>query len=54
MKAGKTETVKLTLTPKSFEFFDPETNSMRTKSGDYELFIGNSSLTENSLKIHID
>ena len=54
VKAGKTETVKLTLTPKSFEFFDPETNTIRTKSGDYELFIGNSSLAENSLKIHID
>ena len=54
VKAGKTETVKLTLTPKSFEFFDLETNTMRTKSGDYELFIGNSSLAENSLKIHID
>ena len=43
VKAGQTKTVTLELTPKSFEFFDPETNTMRTKSGKYELFIGTSS-----------
>ena len=53
VKAGKTETVKLTLTRKSFEFFDPETNTMRTKPGKYELFIGNSSLTENRLEMMV-
>ena len=51
VKAGKTETVKLMLTPKSFEFFDPESNTMRTKPGKYELLIGNSSLAENSLEV---
>ena len=43
VKAGQKKTVTLELTPKSFEFFDPETNTMRTKSGKYELFIGTSS-----------
>ncbi len=43
VKAGQTKTVKLELTPKSFEFFDPETNTMRTKSGKYEILIGTSS-----------
>ena len=43
VKAGQTKTVTLELTPKSFEFFDPETNTMRVKSGKYELFIGTSS-----------
>ena len=50
VKAAKTETVSLTLTRKSFEFFDPETNTMRTKPGKYEIFIGNSSRTENRLE----
>jgi beta-glucosidase len=43
VKAGQTKTVTLELTPKSFEFFDPDTNTMRTKSGKYELLIGTSS-----------
>ena len=43
VKAGQTKIVTLELTPKSFEFFDPETNTMRTKSGKYELLIGTSS-----------
>ena len=43
VKAGQKKTVTLELTPKSFEFFDPETNTMRVKSGKYELFIGTSS-----------
>ena len=41
--AGKTVVATLKLTPKSFEFFDPETNTMRTKSGAYEILYGNSS-----------
>jgi len=46
LKAGQTQTVTLTLSPRSFEFWDPETNTMRTKPGDYELLIGNSSRDE--------
>ena len=44
VKAGQTETVTLHLTPKSFEFWDPSTNTMRTKAGSYEVLYGNSSL----------
>ena len=46
VKAGQTVMATLTLTPKSFEFFDTETNTMRTKSGNYQLFYGNSSRSE--------
>ena len=43
VKAGQTKTVTLELTPKSFEFWDSETNTMRIKPGEYELLYGNSS-----------
>jgi len=43
VKAGQTATVALKLDKKSFEFWDAETNTMRTKAGQYELFYGNSS-----------
>ncbi len=43
VKAGQTAVAKLTLTPRSFEFFDPQTNTMRVKSGNFELYYGNSS-----------
>ena len=43
VKAGQTVRAELTLTPKSFELFDTETNTMRIKSGEYEILYGNSS-----------
>lgn len=43
VKAGQTVKATLELTPQAFEFFDPETNTMRIKAGDYQLFYGNSS-----------
>ncbi|MBQ8988550.1 MAG: glycoside hydrolase family 3 C-terminal domain-containing protein, partial [Prevotella sp.] len=43
VKAGQTVTATLALTSKSFEFWDPETNTMRTKPGTYEVLYGNSS-----------
>ena len=43
VKAGQTVTATLPLTPKSFEFWDAETNTMRTKPGQYEILYGNSS-----------
>ncbi len=46
VKAGKTSQASLVLTPKSFEFFDTETNTMRTKPGNYQIFYGNSSRPE--------
>ena len=43
VKAGQTATASLSLDKKSFEFWDPETNTMHVKPGKYELLIGTSS-----------
>ena len=43
VKAGQTAQAVLRLTRDSFEFFDPETNTMRVKPGTYELLYGTSS-----------
>ena len=43
LKAGQTQTVTLPLTRNSFEFWDPETNTMRVKPGQYEILVGTSS-----------
>ena len=53
VKAGQTATATLTLTPKSFEFWDAETNTMRTKSGQYELLYGTSSQDQDLKKMTI-
>ncbi len=50
VKAGQTATATIQLNPKSFEFWDAATNTMRTKPGQYELLYGNSSL-DKDLKI---
>ena len=43
VKAGQTGTATICLTKKSFECFDSETNTMRTKPGTYQILYGNSS-----------
>jgi beta-glucosidase len=43
VKAGQKTTATIELTPKSFEFWDAESNTMRTKPGRYEILYGNSS-----------
>ena len=43
VKAGQSATATIELKPESFEFWDAETNTMRTKSGTYEILYGNSS-----------
>ena len=43
MKTGAMEQVKINLPPKTFEFFDPQTNAMSIKSGKYELLYGGTS-----------
>ena len=43
VKAGQTVEAQLTLSAKSFEFFDPLTNTVHEKKGQFELFYGNSS-----------
>jgi beta-glucosidase len=43
VKAGQTVTAELKFDRKSFEFWDPETNTMRVKPGKYEILVGTSS-----------
>ena len=43
LKPGEEKTVNITLTPQSFEFYDPSIYSMRIKPGDYEIYYGDSS-----------
>ena len=43
VKAGQTVTARLPLTPQSFEFFDPETNTVHQKQGNFEVLYGTSS-----------
>ena len=43
VKAGQKATATIALTPKSFEFWDAESNTMRTKPGRYEILYGSSS-----------
>jgi len=43
VKAGATQSVKINLPPTTFEFFDPQTNTMAIKSGKYEILYGGSS-----------
>ena len=43
VKAGQTVNAKLTFERNSFEFWDPETNTMRVKPGKYEILVGTSS-----------
>ena len=43
VKAGATEQVKINLPPTTFEFFDPNTNTMTVKPGKYEVLYGGSS-----------
>ena len=43
LKAGQSQTITLPLTRSSFEFWDPETNTMRVKPGQYEILVGTSS-----------
>ena len=53
LKAGETANVKLELTPKSFEFFDVETNAVNSKTGDFEILYGNSSLDKDLKRLSL-
>lgn len=54
VKSGKTETASFELTPKSFEWFDEDSNTIRTKSGKYELLYGTSSAIGSLHSINIE
>ena len=55
LKIGESRTVSIELSPSTFEFFDPSTNTMCITSGKYEITYGNSSNVqlENKLSITI-
>jgi beta-glucosidase len=53
VKAGETVTADLKLTDRSFEFWDPETNTMRVKAGKYEILVGTSSQDKDCRKLSI-
>ena len=50
LNPGQTQTIAIPLSRQSFEFWDPETNTMRVKPGQYEILIGNSSQDNNMKK----
>ena len=54
LSAGQTVNTKLTLDRKGFEFWDPETNTMRVKPGKYEILVGNSSADKDLKKLTIE
>ncbi len=54
VKAGQTAEAHLTLTPQSFEFFDPQTNTMRVKKGQFELYYGDSSQDRDLKKMMVN
>ncbi len=43
LNPGQSQTVAIPLSRQSFEFWDAETNTMRVKPGQYEVFVGTSS-----------
>ena len=53
LNPGETKSVDINLDRKSFEFWDPETNTMRTKPGQYEILYGNSSQDKDLKKLTV-
>ena len=53
VKAGQTAKVTLELTPRSFEFFDPETNTVHAKEGNFEILYGTSSQDQDLKKLSL-
>ena len=53
VKAGQTVNAQLELTPKSFEFFDPEKNTVHQKNGQFEIFYGTSSQDKDLKKLSL-
>ena len=52
--AGRTNTAEITLNRKSFEWFDEETNTVKTKPGTYEVLYGNSSAPEALQRVSVE
>ena len=53
LNPGETKNIDIKLDKKSFEFWDAETNTMRSKSGSYELLYGNSSQDKDLKKMTV-
>jgi beta-glucosidase len=54
VKAGQKATATIQLNKQSFEFWDPETNTMNVKPGKYEILVNTSSNDQNSRKIAVN
>ncbi len=54
LQAGQQQQVTLKLSPMSFEFFDPETNTMRVRRGHYEILYGTSSADRDLKKLSLE
>lgn len=54
VKAGQTVQAKITLTPKSFAFFDPQTNTVHEKEGEFEVMYGTSSRNEDLKTLRVN
>ena len=54
LKPGETATATIALDKKSFEFWDAESNTMRTKSGKFELLYGTSSADKDLKKLTVE
>ena len=54
VKAGQTVNATLTLDRQRFEFWDPETNTMRVKPGRYELLVGTSSADKDLKRMEVE
>ena len=53
LKPGASANVVLNLTPKTFELFDPSTNTMRPHAGRYELLYGTSSRPQDLQRLEV-
>ena len=54
LKPGQTAAATIALDKKSFEFWDAESNTMRTKSGKYEILYGTSSADKDLQKLTVE
>ena len=53
VRKGQTQTATFSLDARTFELFDPDTNTMRTKPGQYELYYGTSSRPEDLKQLDV-
>ena len=51
---GETRRITLELTPDNFEWFDPQSNTMRLRAGAYELLYGGTSDLSQLQKVAVE